>query len=65
MSDYRAFRRPHQDGVSGGSPQPAGAFPTIPEIHGFESAKPLRDFGADRPIPPADGLMRRLLDVVF
>ena len=65
MSDHRAFRRPYQDPASDGSPQAAGVFPSIPELRGFESAKPLRDFGADRPIPPADRLTRRLLDAVF
>lgn len=65
MSDHRAFRRTSQDEASRGSPQATVRLASIPELHGFESAKPLRDFAADRPIPPADDLTRRLLDAVF
>ncbi|WP_158047226.1 hypothetical protein [Skermanella pratensis] len=65
MSDHRAFRGPYQDPASNGSPQATGAFPSIPELRGFESARPLQDFGADCPIIPAGRLTRRLLDAVF
>ncbi|QQP88914.1 hypothetical protein IGS68_23345 [Skermanella sp. TT6] len=65
MSDRRAFRRPCREEAFRGSPQAEARGAPIPEIHGFESAKPLRDFGAGRPVPPADRLARRLLDAAF
>ncbi|UEM04179.1 hypothetical protein JL101_001680 [Skermanella rosea] len=65
MSDHRAFPRPCREEAFRGSPQAEARGEPIPETHGFESAKPLREFGAGRPVPPADRLTRRLLDAAF
>ena len=64
MSDRRAFRRPCREEAFRGSPQAEARGAPIPEIHGFESAKPLRDFGAAAIFPPGTPIARAAVEVL-